>query len=302
MDLNDNIYHLTVMAITSSTGDLYFSVVQHAIYRIPNTNSANYPAQDPTYSGPTDANVSSYLMAGLRGTSGTTDNTTGTSARFNAPLGIDVDAANGFMYVVEYNNNRIRKISLTSPYDVATVSTSGVSISQPEDLVVDATGVLFVTSASANVVYRVGTDGVVTNFAGNGTAGYLDGLGTAARLSDPRGIDMDAAGNLYVADGSGSHAIRKITSAGYVSTLAGSGTGLSGSTVGVGTSARFNVPFDVIVDRTNSLLYVGDNTNDNVCKVEIGGYTILPSLSESFSMSAKTGSNMRKTKGQYLLA
>ena len=289
MDLNETSYHLKGMAINSSTGDLYFSVVQHAIYRIPNTNSANYPAQDPTYSGPTDANVSSYLMAGLRGTSGTTDNATGTSARFNAPLGMDVDAANGFMYVAEYNSSRIRKISLTSPYAVTTVSTSGVSISQLEDVVVDATGVLYVTSATANVVYRIGTDGVVTNFAGSGTAGYLDGQGTAARLNDPRGIDMDAEGNIYVADGAGSHTIRKISTTGYVSTLAGSGTGLSGSTVGVGTSARFNVPFDVIVDRTNSLLYVGDNTNDNVCKVEIGGYTVWPSLTEGLSMSATTG-------------
>jgi hypothetical protein len=131
MDLDGTNYNPKGLAINGSTGDLYFSVGQHAIYRIPNTNSANYPGQDPTYSGPTDANVSSYLMAGLRGTSGSTDNTTGTNARFNVPLGMDVDAANGFMYVVEYNGNRIRKISLTSPYAVTTVSTSGLSISQP---------------------------------------------------------------------------------------------------------------------------------------------------------------------------
>ena len=289
MDLDGNNYNPKGMAINSSTGDLYFSVGQHAIYRIPNTNSANYPAQDPTYTGPTDATVSTYLMAGLRGSSGNTNNSTGTSARFNIPLGMDVDASNGFLYLVEYGSSLIRKISLTSPYAVTTVTTSGVSISQPEDLVVDAAGVLFVTSAGANVVYRVGTDGVVTTFAGSGTAGYLDGQGTSARLSDPRGIDMDAAGNLYVADGSGAHSIRKITSAGYVSTLAGSGTGLSGTSEGVGTSARFDVPWEVIVDRTNSLLYVGDNTNNKVREVEIGGYTVWPSLTEGLSISATTG-------------
>ena len=70
MDLDGTSYNPKGLAINSNTGDLYFSVGQHAIYRIPNTNSANYPGQDPTYSGPTDANVSSYLMAGLRGTSG----------------------------------------------------------------------------------------------------------------------------------------------------------------------------------------------------------------------------------------
>jgi hypothetical protein len=289
MDISGADYTVKGIEINSSTGDLYFSVVNHAIYRIPNTNSANYPTQDPTYTGPTDGTASSYLMAGLRGTSGTTDNATGTSARFNAPLGMDVDAANGFMYVVEYSANRIRKISLTSPYAVTTVSTSGVSISQPEDVVVDATGVLYVTSASANVVYRIGTDGVVTNFAGSGTAGYLDGQGTAARLNDPRGIDMDADGNIYVADGAGSHTIRKISTTGYVSTLAGSGTGLSGTAEGVGTSARFNTPWDVMVDRTNNLLFVADNSNDKVREIEIGGYTVWPSLPEGLSMSATTG-------------
>ena len=291
MDLNATNHRVWGLAINGSTGDLYFTVTQHAIYRIPNTNSSNYPGQDPTYSSPNDGNIeTNNRMAGLRGTSGSSDNTTGTSARLNTPLGMDVDAANGFLYVADKDNSRIRKISLTSPYAVTTVSTSGVTISQPEDVVVDPNGVLFLTSTTANVIYRIGTDGVVTNFAGNATAGYLDGQGTAARFSDPRGIDMDAAGNLYVADGSGTHAIRKITASGYVSTLAGSGTGLSGTTEGVGTSARFNVPMEVIVDRTNSLLFVGDNVNDKVRKVEIGGYTVSPSLPEGLSMSATTGS------------
>ena len=251
LDLNATNHRVWGLAINGSTGDLYFSVTQHAIYRVPNTNSSNYPGQDPTYSSPSDANIeANNRMAGLRGTSGNNDNTTGTSARFNTPLGMDLDASNGFLYVADKDNSRVRKISLTSPYAVETVSTSSVTIDKPEDVVVDPDGVLFVTSTTANVVYRIGTDGVVTNFAGSGTSGYLDGQGTAARFNDPRGIIMDAAGNLYVADGSGTDAIRKITPGGYVSTLAGSGTGLSGTTEGVGTSARFNVPMEVIVDRT----------------------------------------------------
>jgi hypothetical protein len=290
MDLNATNHRVWGLAINGSTGDLYFSVTQHAIYRIANTNSSNYPGQDPNYSSPSDATIeANNRMAGQRGTSGNNDNTTGTSARFNTPLGMDVDAANGFLYVADKDNSRIRRISLTSPYAVTSVSTSGVTITTPEDLVVAPDGVLFASSTTANVVYRIGIDGVVTNFAGSATAGYLDGQGTAARFNDPRGIDMDAAGNLYVADGSGTDAIRKITPGGYVSTLAGSGTGLSGTTEGVGTSARFNVPHDVIVDRTNSLLYVGDNVNDKVRKVEIGGYTVSPALPEGLSLNAATG-------------
>ena len=289
MDIAGADYTLKGIAINHNTGDLFFSVSQHAIYRIPNTNSANYPTQDPTYTGPTDGTASSYAIAGLRGTSGTVDNATGTSARFNTPQGMDVDANSLYMYVVESVNNKIRKISLTAPFEVTTITTSGVSMSQPDDIVVDATGVLYVTSASANVVYKIATDGVVTNFAGSGTAGYLDGQGTAARFNDPRGIDMDAYGNLYVADGTGSHTIRKISTTGYVSTLAGSATGLSGTTEGVGTSARFNVPWDVMVDRANNLLFVADNTNDKVREIEIGGYTVWPSLPEGLILSATTG-------------
>lgn len=98
----------------------------------------------------------------------------------------------------------------------------------------------------------------MTTFAGSGTWGSTDGVGTAASFGNPASVAIDSSGNVYVAD-PGTENIRKITPGGVVTTLAGSGT--SGSANGTGTAASFDGPYGVAVDNSGSI-YVADTGNN----------------------------------------
>lgn len=108
---------------------------------------------------------------------------------------------------------------------------------------------------------------IVSTIAGRGTGGSTDGSGTDASFSNPSSVAVDRNGNIYVAD-NGNHKIRKITSAGVVSTFAGNGT--SGSADGVGAAASFNSPYGVAVD-ANDNVYVADFGNHKIRKITPSG-------------------------------
>jgi sugar lactone lactonase YvrE len=131
-----------------------------------------------------------------------------------------------------------------------------------------------------------------TNFAGMpGGLGTADGTGSAGRFSHPRGVAVDIAGNLYVADNA-NHTIRKITPAGEVMTLAGSAR-QSGSTDGTGSAARFNGPLDVAVDSAG-YVYVADFWNVTIRKITPAGEVTTLAGSDHQSGSADgTGSAAR---------
>ncbi len=104
-----------------------------------------------------------------------------------------------------------------------------------------------------------------SSFAGSAaTAGTQDGTGGAAGFNSPAGAAIDATGNVYVAD-AGNHTIRKITSAGVVSTLAGT-AGNSGFADGTGSAAQFSTPTGVAVD-ANGTVYVADTGNHLIRKI-----------------------------------
>lgn len=107
----------------------------------------------------------------------------------------------------------------------------------------------------------------VLTLAGTGLADQTDGVGANARFNDPRGMAMDAFGNLYVADTS-NHKIRKITPGGAVSTVAGSGTPAFAD--GTGAAASFNGPSGVAVD-PNGNLYVADTFNHRIRMITPAG-------------------------------
>ena len=130
-------------------------------------------------------------------------------------------------------------------------------------------GNVFVADGSNHTIRKVTSAGVVTTLAGTaGSGGSTDATGSAARFSAPYGVSVDTAGNVFVAD-YGNHTIRKVTSAGVVTTLAGT-AGSIGFEDGTGPAARFNNPFGVSVDTAGNV-FVADSENDTIRKVTSAG-------------------------------
>jgi sugar lactone lactonase YvrE len=140
----------------------------------------------------------------------------------------------------------------------------------PNGIAVDAATNVYVADSGNNTIRKITAAGVVTTLAGKaGVAGYQDGNGTNALFTDPQGVAVDAATNVYVAD-FGNHTIRKISPAGVVTTLGGI-PGLSGSNPGAGSGARFYDPEDVAVDNKGNI-FVADEQNDAIRQ----GYLLPP--------------------------
>ncbi|CAN5168627.1 hypothetical protein BH11PSE11_BH11PSE11_18340 [soil metagenome] len=232
-------------------------------------------------------------FAGLAGRSSSV-NGSGATARFEDPYAVAVDSA-GNTYVADATDHSIRKITpygavttlagLAGSFGSTDASGSAARFKGPLGIAVDSAGTVYVADTGNSTIRKITPAGVVTTFAGSaGNNGSADGTGTAARFSEPNGIAIDSAGNLYVADTS-NNVIRKITAAGVVSTLAGS-PGTNGLTNGTGSAARFSVPFDVAADSAGNV-YVSDHGNHVVRKITAAG--VVTTLAGSGSAGASDG-------------
>jgi len=164
---------------------------------------------------------------------------------------------------------------------------------KPSGIEIDAAGVAYIVDSFRSSIRRLAVDGTMTTIAGlpNNVSGSADGTGTAAGFSRPRGIALAADGTLYVAD-SGNHTIRKITTAGVVTTLAGT-AGSAGSADGVGAVARFRTPFGITFG-SDGALYVSDSLNFTIRRVALDGtVTTIAGTAGSSGTTDATGSAAR---------
>jgi sugar lactone lactonase YvrE len=212
-----------------------------------------------------DANgiISTIAGNGTNGYSG--DGGPATNASLSLPDGAAVDDS-GNLFIADNLSNRIRKVDANGIIStIAGNGTNGYSgdggaatnarLANPENVMVDAVGNVFIGDNYNNRVRKVDTNGVITTVAGNGTNGYSGdgGAATNASLSFPSGMALDAFGNLFIADTSNNHA-RRVSAGGIITTVAGDGTcGYSGDG-GMATNASMCHPIGVAVDSSGNLL------------------------------------------------
>ncbi|SPF45636.1 exported hypothetical protein [Candidatus Sulfopaludibacter sp. SbA4] len=148
-------------------------------------------------------------------------------------------------------------------------SATAAAINEPSGLAIDPAGDVYISDTNGWRVRRVNPAGIISTVAGNGTYGATGDGGQAinASFSDVFGIALDGAGNLYVADAS-NRRVRKVTAAGIVTTIAG--TGVQGNTGdgGLATNATLNRPIAVALDAAGNL-YICDSSNHNVRRVNL---------------------------------
>ncbi|MFK8850843.1 RICIN domain-containing protein [Streptomyces sp. Ac-502] len=203
------------------------------------------------------------------------------SAQLNNPSGVAVGHA-GTLYLCDRTNHRVRKI--TTDGKISTVAGTGkpgpggdggpataAQLNFPRGVTVDKTGALYIADSDNHRVRKVTTDGKISTVAGTGTAGFSGdgGAATAARLDKPFGVAVDGTGALYVAEYT-NHRVRKVTTDGKISTVAGNGSAGFGGDGGPAVAAQLKNPYGVAVDGAGDL-YIADSGNHRVRKITADG-------------------------------
>jgi len=226
-----------------------------------------------------DGLVSTF--AGTAETPGASDGGPGV-ARFNAPKALATDDT-GMLFIADSGNHLIRTIS---PAGIVTTLAgvvgsddnvdgigSAARFYDPEGIVVDSAHNIYVADPVAGTIRRISaTDGMVTTLAGDINAyhpGMIDGIGTATLFNEPRGLVLANDGNVLVAD-TGNHALRQVTPAGVVTTVALNPPSEYGAVDAMGLKARFRSPYGLAV-AGDGMLLIADTGNLTIRQISSAG-------------------------------
>jgi len=229
--------------------------------------------QSRIYRVASDGTLHHVAGAGVQGFSG--DGGPAIQATFNFPTDIDADD-DGNLYVADRGNYRVRKIGrdglISTVAGVGTIGFSGdggpaiMAQTNAEAIAVDGAGNLYIADSSR--IRKVGSDGIIRTVAGNGTVIGDGGPAIAARVTLANGaIDVDRAGNIYLTD---FRRIRKISTAGVITTIAGTGVdGFTGDN-GPATSARIGFVRGLAADDAGNV-YISEATHNRVRAISARG-------------------------------
>ena len=178
---------------------------------------------------------------------------------------VGVAAANAESGNFDFIATITAKILAGSTFGFNNGSGSNAQFKSPAGIAVDAEGNLFVADIANEKIRKITPSGAVSTFAGT-TFGFADGQVNVAMFRRPIDVAIDATGNLYITDFF-NHKIRKISNAGLVSTFAGN---IEGYLDGIGTSALFNLPERVTIDKQSNL-FITDTENRRIRKITSSG-------------------------------
>ncbi len=215
---------------------------------------------------------------GLSGFSG--DLASAVSAQLQSPNAVAADAA-GTLYIADTGNHRVRRVNANGT--IMTVA-GPPQLDAPRALALDASGNLYIADSGSNMVRKLSALGVITTVAGTGVDGFSGDGGQAlgAQLSQPRGVALDAAGNIWIAD-SGNNRVRVISTSGAITTVAGTAqAGLAGDG-GPSDASQLRAPSALFVD-VGGAIWIADTGNNRIRKLTPTGVPLIEELRQNISV------------------